>query len=96
MILDICGGKASKTSVAIYEDFKNKKINFDIKLIRKSFWNKNFFKRYKENTAITWFEIDKNFKITVPSWRPDVSLPMNVVEEVIRIYGLNNVESVPA
>jgi len=35
MILDICGGKASKTSIALQEDFKNSEINFDIKLIEK-------------------------------------------------------------
>ena len=27
MILDICGGKASKTSIALHEDFKNNEIN---------------------------------------------------------------------
>ncbi|MFA5360137.1 MAG: phenylalanine--tRNA ligase subunit beta, partial [Patescibacteria group bacterium] len=36
-----------------------------------------------------------NFKVTVPSWRAvhDVSLPEDLAEEVVRIYGYNNLKA---
>ncbi|MBN8502802.1 MAG: phenylalanine--tRNA ligase subunit beta, partial [Sphingomonadales bacterium] len=33
--------------------------------------------------------------IQVPSWRPDVDGPADIVEEVVRIYGLDNIASTP-
>jgi len=34
-------------------------------------------------------------KVTPPSWRSDVSVPADLVEEVVRLYGLNKVPSAP-
>jgi phenylalanyl-tRNA synthetase beta chain len=34
-------------------------------------------------------------KVTVPSWRPDIGGPADLVEEVVRIAGLDNVPSAP-
>jgi len=34
-------------------------------------------------------------KVTVPSWRQDISLPADVVEEVGRLYGWNKLKSAP-
>jgi phenylalanyl-tRNA synthetase beta chain len=35
------------------------------------------------------------WRVTVPSWRRDVDGPADIVEEVVRIYGIDNVEPVP-
>ncbi|MBI1971223.1 MAG: phenylalanine--tRNA ligase subunit beta [Candidatus Wildermuthbacteria bacterium] len=34
----------------------------------------------------------KGLRIIVPSWRPDISLPQDIVEEVGRVYGYENIE----
>ena len=41
------------------------------------------------------FSVTSDWTIGVPSWRRDVDGPADVVEEVVRIFGLDNVESVP-
>jgi phenylalanyl-tRNA synthetase beta chain len=44
------------------------------------------------------FEIEsksKNWKVKVPSWRPDVFGKADLVEEVMRIHGVNNIEPQP-
>lgn len=37
---------------------------------------------------------DKAWAVTVPGWRPDVDGAPDIVEEVVRIYGLDNIASV--
>ncbi len=37
----------------------------------------------------------KSWSVDVPSWRPDIEGAPDIVEEVIRIFGLERVESVP-
>ena len=39
--------------------------------------------------------IERAWPVTVPSWRPDIDGPADLVEEVIRIVGLDDIPSVP-
>lgn len=41
------------------------------------------------------FAVADDWKVTVPGWRPDIDAAPDIVEEVIRIHGLDQVESVP-
>ncbi|WP_410541858.1 phenylalanine--tRNA ligase subunit beta [Wolbachia endosymbiont (group E) of Neria commutata] len=45
------------------------------------------------------FSIDKktenNWSVQVPSWRPDVTIPVDLVEEVARIYGYDKIKEEP-
>jgi phenylalanyl-tRNA synthetase beta chain len=40
------------------------------------------------------FGSDAKWNVTVPSWRPDVDGSADIVEEVVRIHGLDNIASV--
>ena len=43
------------------------------------------------------FNIKKNKKfldLEIPSWRPDISQPIDVVEEVVRIKGYEHIETI--
>jgi phenylalanyl-tRNA synthetase beta chain len=35
---------------------------------------------------------DQTWSLTVPAYRVDVTRPIDVIEEILRIYGLNSVE----
>src|SRR5262249_4122103 len=37
----------------------------------------------------------KASKVSTPSWRPDINGPADLIEEVVRVYGLDRVPSVP-
>jgi phenylalanyl-tRNA synthetase beta chain len=37
----------------------------------------------------------EQWSVTAPGWRPDIDAAPDIVEEVIRIHGLDNIESVP-
>lgn len=41
------------------------------------------------------FAVSEDWNVTAPGWRPDIDGAPDIVEEVIRIHGLDNVESVP-
>jgi phenylalanyl-tRNA synthetase beta chain len=41
------------------------------------------------------FEVASDWTVTVPTWRRDIDGPADLVEEVVRIVGLDNIVSVP-
>jgi phenylalanyl-tRNA synthetase beta chain len=41
------------------------------------------------------FAVDPNWLVTIPSWRRDIDGPADLVEEVVRIVGLDHVVSTP-
>ena len=95
LILEICGGQASKFSIIGKTKTKNKIINFQTDKFEKLI-----------GIPITINEIDKilsslgfkckrsknNIKVEVPSWRPDVKLDEDLIEELIRIKGFNKIK----
>ena len=95
LILKICGGEASKFQITGKTNKKNKVINFHVEKFAKLI-----------GIAITANEVDKilsslgfkckkslkSIKVEVPSWRSDVSLDEDLIEELIRIKGFNNIK----
>ncbi len=97
LISEICGGKISKFDIQKIKQYKNSEIKFNISLFQKI----TGFK-VKENDIIKILN-DLGFKVSkkkselnlkVPSWRPDISQPIDIVEEVVRIKGYENIETI--
>ena len=96
LISEICGGKISKFDIQKIKQYKNSEIKFNLSLFEKI----SGFK-VKENEIIKilkdlGFEVSKKkseLNLKVPSWRPDISQPIDIVEEVVRIKGYENIKT---
>ena len=97
MIVEICGGEASKLDIQSSKKIVNKKISFDPNLASKTIGI-----QIKTNEIINILE-DLGFKIKkkgktliveIPGWRPDIYGQIDLVEEIIRIKGFDKIQSV--
>lgn len=96
LILELCGGEVSSGIVDIYPEEKAKtsvtlKYHYLKKLSGKNY-HPDAVKRILTGLG---FVIEKedidSLKIEVPYHKPDISLPADIVEEILRIDGLDNV-----
>ena len=92
LILDICGGEASDIVRAGEPPLAQKTLSYDFGLCARL---GGMDVPQDQQTAILTslgFAVAGN-QVTVPTWRRDVDGPADLVEEVIRIIGLDNVPS---
>ncbi len=97
LIKEICGGEISKIDIQKIETYKNKIIKFDTNLFEKVSGFKISTKEMIEILENLGFKIKKDrkyLKLTIPSWRPDISQEIDIVEELVRISGYNKIEIV--
>ena len=95
LIIKICGGSSSKFSITGSAVQKNKVITLDIK-------------KFKKIIGITISNVEANkilialgckiknskkiLKVEIPTWRPDITQDIDLIEELIRIKGFDKVE----
>ena len=97
LITEICGGEVSNFDIQQIQKFKKKKIKFDSKLVSKTIGIKVSEKDIIKILTRLGFETKKKNKlieIKIPTWRPDIFGEIDLVEEVIRILGFDNIESI--
>ena len=94
LIKEICGGKISKIDIQKIETHKTKIIKFDINLVEKiagfKISTKEIFK-ILENLGFKFKKKKNFFELTVPSWRPDITQEIDIVEELVRISGYDKI-----
>jgi len=98
MILKLCGGEASKAKVAGKEPIEARVIPFDFARVEKLTGVKLSDAEISKTLQALGFKIDGKpnaSKVTVPTWRPDVHGGADLVEEVVRIAGLDRVPATP-
>ena len=97
LIQKICGGEISKLDVQKSETFKKVSIRFPTDLFEKTTGFKVSEKEIIKILTNLGFIIKKknnNLNLIIPSWRPDILKPIDIVEEIVRIKGYHQIKTV--
>lgn len=94
LILEICGGEASDLLELGEVDFVAPHIPFKVDQVTSRtgiILDEKIAHKILEDLGFTFAGKEG---VSPPSWRPDVSIPVDVVEEVVRIYGYDHLPEV--
>ena len=94
LIVDICGGEPSAALQVGQAPEEKRTITFDFGRTKALGGIDVPEKRQREILQNLGFELDGN-KVTIPTWRRDVDGPADLVEEIARITGYDQVPSTP-
>ena len=97
LIKKICGGEISKFDIQKIENVKNSFVKFDMQLFEKITGFKIDQKEIIKILTNLGFEIKKQKKLlllVVPSWRPDIEQEVDIVEELVRIKGYDQIKMI--
>ena len=97
LIKKLCGGEVSKFDIQKVEGIKSNIIKFDLQLFEKIVGFKIDQKETIKILTNLGFEIKKQKKLlvlVVPSWRPDIVQEVDIVEELVRIKGYDQIEMI--
>ena len=97
LIKQICGGKISRFNNQKIKNFKNNNIEFEIHLFDQITGFKIKTKEIIKILSDLGFgtKLKKNkISLNIPSWRPDISQPIDIVEEIVRIKGYDHIKTI--
>ena len=95
LIKKICGGEINKIDVKKNGNIKKVKIKFNINLFEKITGFKIDNKEIIGILSDLGFKVKKQkdyLDLSVPSWRPDIVQPIDIVEEIVRIKGYDQIK----
>jgi phenylalanyl-tRNA synthetase beta chain len=98
MVLDLCGGSPSEVTVAGSAQVPERIIDFptsELKRLAGLTVATPEMRRVLERLGFVTAGAGDRIKATVPSWRADVNGKADIVEEIVRIVGVDRVPSTP-
>ena len=97
LITKICGGQASKFTITGKNSKKNNSIKFELDKFENLIGipiNISEAQKILLSLGFKCKKGKKDLKIEIPSWRPDISQDVDIIEELIRIKGFENIKLV--
>ena len=98
MVLDLCGGEPSEVAVAGKLEVPNREIDFRLDELPRLAGLKvdsAEVRRVIEPLGFSVHPREQHLQVTVPSWRTDVHASTDIVEEVVRIIGVDRIPATP-
>ena len=98
LVLELCGGEPGKVEIAGKAPKPNAPFKFHPGLVARlsglDLDNRDI-KHLLEALGVALDGKGKQLKAAPPSWRPDITAPVDLVEEVVRLTGVANVPATP-
>jgi phenylalanyl-tRNA synthetase beta chain len=98
MVLELCGGEPSEVTVAGRPEVPERVIDFPLHEVKRLAGMEVDLTEIKRVLGALGFAVagdGRSVKVTVPSWRADVHGKTDLVEEVVRIVGVDRIPATP-
>ena len=98
MVLDLCGGEASELLVEGYREQETKTVSFPVSEVKRLTGTDvpaDECLSILTRLGFTPKGAGETVDVDVPTWRPDIEGKADLVEEVMRIHGVNNIAPQP-
>ncbi|MBB3542526.1 MULTISPECIES: phenylalanine--tRNA ligase subunit beta [unclassified Rhizobium] len=98
LVLELCGGTAAKADVVGYKGYDPKIVDFPFSEVKRLTGLEVSTDESVEILTRLGFKVTgsgERVSVSVPSWRPDVDGKADLVEEVMRIHGVDNIKPAP-
>ncbi len=93
LIIEVCGGEASEVVRAGRPPAETAKVAYDPSLAARLGGVEVPESEQRATLERLGFTVAADWTVTAPTWRPDVDGAADLVEEVVRVHGLDNVAS---
>jgi len=101
LVLELCGGNAARAEVVGYKGYQPKIVEFPFSEVKRLTGLDIPVEEMKQILTRLGFVVTMgsgeigSCSVAVPSWRPDVDGKADLVEEVMRIHGVDNIKPAP-
>ncbi len=98
LVLEMCGGTAAAAKVTGYKGHVKKVVEFPFSEVKRLTGLTVSNEEGREILTGLGFEVEgagEVVTVAVPSWRPDIDGKADLVEEIMRIHGVDNIKPAP-